>query len=612
MANNPVSLVSLQASFDASNPILNDLNSTANFQVVLLEGQDGLSELFDYQVEARVSFNWFTENWSKPSKNYPSKNAESELAKASMGILISKEVGGQSYTRVIHGEIWDLSALVDAQSTCTLRFRLRPALARLELAKSTRAWTGKSAMDVLKELVQFVYQKFEIPEIKSPGNYNEAVVRPLVMQYQETDLSFFLRLCSQHGIAFYTTKYTTSKDGKEQFWHGIALTNNTSTISDIGPDSAVVFNRDPNNPEDMCLRTWRRQTRKPENPIEIRDSSYRKYDSQLQVSETPGVGSWQEDSASTSNYLDTQKGDVSISNLEEMEKRTRSALIAARDAQNLVVESESNCFHLVPGADFEVPDQANFPGNTNLFELSSAKKPCRVLRQRLKFFQDKRGGQLDCTLQIIPADKHHLPWRPLPKPRISGVLTARVVGGDENTPRLANENVSADANSGLGRVMIRLHCDRVANPTQVDSKDENDKPKKVDLIDVKAKADLPMDGYWARVTQSWAGPKYGAMFWPRVGNEVLVAFENGDPDRPVVVGSLYNSLNETPYTLPAASHILGWKTKCQGDTDGTKFNVLILGDEEKDAGVVIRSSGDIYVANKGERNILGPGSFEVK
>ena len=160
--------------------------------------------------------------------------------------------------------------------------------------------------------------------------------------------------------------------------------------------------------------------------------------------------------------------------------------------------------------------------------------------------------------------------------------------------------------------MIRLHCDRVANPTQVDSKDENDKPKKVDLIDVKAKADLPMDGYWARVTQSWAGPKYGAMFWPRVGNEVLVAFENGDPDRPVVVGSLYNSLNETPYTLPAASHILGWKTKCQGDTDGTKFNVVILGDEEKDAGVVIRSSGDIYVANKGERNILGPGSFEVK
>jgi type VI secretion system secreted protein VgrG len=489
---------------------------------------------------------------------------------------------------------------VDAQSTCTLRFRLRPLLARLELNKSTRAWINKTTIEILTELLQDIYRNRFAP-IPSPsdthGKYNEAVVRPLVMQYQETDLSFFLRLCAQHGIAFYTTN---SENEDEPSWHGIALTNDTSNIKDTVPDSKVVFNRDPNNSEDMCLRTWRRQTRKPENPIEIRDSSYRKYDSQLQVYENPlyPQGSWQEDSASTSHYLDMYEGVVTTNQLEDMVRKTSNALIAAKDAQNLVVESESNCFHLVPGADFEVPDQANFPGNTLLFKLSTVTKPCRVLRHRLKFYQDKRGGQLDCSLQIIPADKHHLPWPPLPKPKITGVLTARVVGGDENTPRLANETVSANADSGLGRVMIRLHCDRVANPRN-------------GLIDVKAKADLPMDGYWVRVAQSWAGPKYGAMFWPRVGNEVLVAFENGDPDRPVVVGSLYNSLNETPYTLPAASHILGWKTKCQGDTNNTKFNVVILGDEEKDTGVVIRSSGAIYVANEGERNELGPDTFAV-
>lgn len=604
MANNPVSLVSLQASFDASNSILRDLNSTANFQVVLLEGQDGLSELFDYQVEARVSFNWFTENWSKPSRNEKYENAESELAKASMGILISKEVGGQSYTRVIHGEIWDLSALVDAQSTCTLRFRLRPSLALLELNKSTRAWINKTTIEILTELLQGVYRNRFAP-IPSPsdthGKYNEAVVRPLVMQYQETDLSFFLRLCSQHGIAFYTTN---SMNKNEPFWHGIALTNDTSNIKDMVPDSKVVFNRDPNNSEDMCLRTWRRQTRKPENLIEIRDSSYRFYNHQLQVPNGVNSRSWQEDSASTSHYLDMYQGPVAIPDLEHMVERTSNALSAARDAQNLVVESESNCFHLVPGAGFEVPDQANFPGNTKLFALSTSTvtKPCRVLRHRLKFYQDKRGGQLDCSLQIIPGDKHHLPWPPLPKPRISGVLTARVVGGVKDTPVLDGESVSRDKQSGLGRVMIRLHCDRL-QVEEVGIPENND---------VKNNDFLTMDGYWARVAQSWAGPKYGAMFWPRVGNEVLVAFENGDPDRPVVVGSLYNSLNVTPYTLPAAGHIQGWKTMCENDTTGNKYNVLILGDEEKDAGVVIRSSGAIYVANNDQRNILGPGSFEVK
>lgn len=594
MANIQASPIRLKASFDPSNAILNHLNSTENFMVVLLEGQDGLSELFDYQIEARVSFNWFTSNWSDPIKN-----AEGEFAGASMGVSISNEVEGKSYTRFIHGEIWDLSAIVDAQSTCTLRFRLRPSLARLELAKSTRAWINKTTIEILNELLQGVYpDRFATISSNPPGKFNEAVIRPLVMQYQETDLSFFLRLCSQHGIAFYTTKHTTSKDGAEEFWHGIALTNDTSTIAGMGMDSPVVFNRDPADPSAMCLRTWRRQTRKPENQIQIRDSSYRKYDSQLQVPHQVIPGCWQEDSASTSHYLDTQKGEVSISNLEEMVNRNRSALTAARDVQNLVVESESNCFHLVPGADFEVRETTNFPANTSLFKLAMAAKPCRVQRQRLKFFQGKAGGQLDCSHQIIPATKHHLPWPPLPKPKISGVLTARVVGGEIDTPGLANETVSTNADSGLGRVMIRLHCDRVPNQAG-------------DFHDVKIKDHLAMDGYWARVAQSWAGPKYGAMFWPRIGNEVLVGFENGDPDRPVVVGSCYNSLNETPYTLPAAGHILGWKTKCQDDIDGTKFNVVVLGDEKDDAGVVIRSSGAIYVANQGERNVLGPDSFEV-
>jgi|GEM_PF-1418108 len=600
MGNDQTSLVSLTASFDDSNPILRELNpnpldkSSNKFEIVLLEGQDGLSELFDYQIEARIDFNWFTRNWSDPKIN-----AEAKLAGASMGISISKTVAGKSYNRFIHGEIWDLSALVDDQSTCTLRFRLRPSLARLELAKSTRAWIDKTTVDILNELLQGVYpDRFATIPNNPPGKFNEAVNRPLVMQYQETDLSFFLRLCSQHGIAFYTTEYTKSPDGKKLSWHGIALTNDTASIAIEGKESAVVFNRDPADPNAMCLRTWRRQTRKTEYLIEIGDSSYRKYDSQIQVSEIHASTQrlWEEDQSSTTHYLDTQKGEVSISKLEEMITRTRSALTATRNAQSLVVESESNCFHLVPGADFEVPDPSNFPGKTNLFKLSNSPKPCRVLSQRLKFYQGKNGGQLDCYLQIIPADKHHLPWPPLPNPRISGVLTARVVGGSENSTALDGESISDSENSGLGRVMIRLHCERITN--QIDG-----------FHDVKNKDHLPMEGYWARVAQTWAGKGYGAMFWPRVGNEVLVAFENGNPDRPVVVGSLYNSYNTPPYHLPAASLIQGWKTKCEDDTDGKKFNAIIFGDESKDTAVVIRSSDTIYVANEGKRNKLEPNKF---
>lgn len=121
-----------------------------------------------------------------------------------------------------------------------------------------------------------------------------------------------------------------------------------------------------------------------------------------------------------------------------------------------------------------------------------------------------------------------LPYRPLagaPKPKIFGVQSAVVVGP-------AREPVHTDE---YGRVRVQFHWDREGRH------DEN-------------------SSVWIRVSQAWAGAGYGMINLPRVGNEVLVAFIEGDPDNPIIVGRVFNGAQQVPYKLPEANLMSAWKS----------------------------------------------------
>jgi type VI secretion system secreted protein VgrG len=110
------------------------------------------------------------------------------------------------------------------------------------------------------------------------------------------------------------------------------------------------------------------------------------------------------------------------------------------------------------------------------------------------------------------------PWRPpraIPRPLAAGVQTAVVVGPE-------GEEIHTDEH---GRIKVQFHWDR------------------------EGKSD-DRSSCWMRVSQAWAGSGYGALFLPRVGHEVIVRFVDGDPDRPLVVGSVYNGANRPPVALP--------------------------------------------------------------
>ncbi len=144
-----------------------------------------------------------------------------------------------------------------------------------------------------------------------------------------------------------------------------------------------------------------------------------------------------------------------------------------------------------------------------------------------------------------------------PKPRIRGLQSAAVVGPS------GKEEIFCDE---LGRVKIQFHWDRDGD------------------YDEKSSC-------WVRVSHDWAGTGFGTQFLPRIGQEVLVAFLEGDPDSPVIVGRAYNGINKVPYALPTFKERSGWKTDSTPAADG--FSEITFEDRKEQEKIFIQAETDV-------------------
>jgi type VI secretion system secreted protein VgrG len=159
------------------------------------------------------------------------------------------------------------------------------------------------------------------------------------------------------------------------------------------------------------------------------------------------------------------------------------------------------------------------------------------------------------------ADVPLLPHDKTKKPTIAGMQTAIVVG-----PKNGDGcEIYPDEH---GRVKVQLSWDRRGEF------DQN-------------------SGCWARVSQAWAGTRFGAMALPRVGNEVLVAYFDGDPDMPVVVGRAFNRTRPVPYGLPEHAEKTVFKTKTSPQSDKENaFNELRFDDRKGEELIYIQAQRD--------------------
>ena len=243
-----------------------------------------------------------------------------------------------------------------------------------------------------------------------------------------------------------------------------------------------------------------------------------------------------------------------------------SLRIEEQETQTITIHGSSTCRTLAAGHRFDLSEHPSSVQNQAYVVTSvahSASEPSYLSKK------DSGAGRYRNTFTAVPASAPFRPPRTTPRPVIHGVQTAVVVG-----PK--GEELFVDK---YGRVKVQFHWDRAGNY------DEN-------------------SSGWIRVSQNWAGKRWGAMFLPRIGQEVIVEFLEGDPDFPLITGRVYNADQNTPYTLPDEQTKTALKSS--STKGGGGFNELRFDDKKGAEQLFIHGQRDLdFVIERESRELVG-------
>ncbi len=380
------------------------------------------------------------------------------------------------------------------------------------------------------------------------------------VQYAETDLAFLSRLLEEAGITYFFEDPETPKNEGEQPWSQLVLAEDV-TRRELRKTSPEYWNTKdlPNDREAICEVRARREVRS--GRATLRDFDYRARPKH-KLFATQVAASGTESRLETYEYIpgafviEPTKDSARVDE-REAQVRADRALSANRN-RRFAVTYRANILDLSPGS------VLTFKGHPHP-ELSD-KKPLLVTAQTI---HGKADGEWIVRGEATYGDEPHRPARITPRPNISGVQSAFVVGPE-------GEEIHTDA---MGRVRIELPWDREGKSDEKSS-------------------------CFVRVSQSWAGPGYGMVAIPRVGEEVLVSFFEGDPDQPVVVGRVHNGAAPPPQALPQNKTKSIWRTS--STPGGGGFSEIAIDDKKGEEVIAVRAERDYErTVLREERALIG-------
>ncbi|MDY0228188.1 MAG: type VI secretion system tip protein TssI/VgrG [Desulfomicrobium apsheronum] len=459
--------------------------------------------------------------------------------------------------RHVHGVIHRFMQLHTANQRTHYRCLLVPRLHFLNQVTDHRIFQNMNVTQIIEKILK--EQNFTGDSYAFKCFFDYAP-REYCVQYGETHLHFISRLCEEEGLYFYFDHFkdrhvlcfSDMPDGPRiegeslvRFHPGAGTETDTATVR------TIEMGRDIRS-DSFTFREW--------------NFEKTRLDLQVKLSETDPVKAPVPVGMNLEQYRYPH-----LYQLQKDGKRYVDLELLRNFSMNAWVDVTTDVSRMTPGYVFELFGHRREDYNAKWWVVRVEHRGEQP--QVLEHEAPDRGMMYGAQVRAIPNTTRFIPASNHPRTPIYGVQTAIVTGPD-------GEEIFPDQ---YGRVKVQFHWDREGRY------DEN-------------------TTCWIRASQGWAGGQFGTMAIPRIGQEVLVTFLEGDPDRPVITGRVYNSRNPVPYPLPANKTRTVFKSMSTPGPEGEPrgFNELRIEDKKGQEEIYAHAEKDVnvYVKNDWKEHIL--------
>lgn len=489
-----------------------------------LAGFEAISELFSYRLDMVADKTTSIEPGSIVGKT----------------VTIDIQADDTGKARYINGVVAAFEMCGGDEEFDNYRAWIVPALWALTLNTNTRVFQNKTVVDVIKE----VLNPYKIsPQVDTSEEYTPM---EYCTQYRETDFHFISRLMEQHGI-FYYFKHSDES-------HVFTLQDNSSMLDVCEIQSEFRYAPEPNNVEgfyDFVIQEFNSRSTMVTGEFTTWDYSFIRYQRIGDDLKAPSKGPLGGNGNAHYDYADSAAAYVKVIDSDKNIAKFAGQFVNARrdasDATTVAVDGGSNAIPLVAGFMFTMKDYPQDSLNDK-YIVTRVEHSLQQLPPYRTRSPHSPSPYMNRFLAIPASIVYRSPLK-TQKPVVHGMHTGKVV-------TLSGEESFMDK---YGRVCVQFWWDRIR------------------------KEHTP-DNTLLRVAQSWAGKGWGTYFWPRTGDEVLIDFLEGDPDQPIVVGSVYNGINMPKYD-PAGQYtlsgILTRSSKDGGEANANELRFEDLKDKEQ-------------------------------